>query len=424
MSNRRNAIYSLLIITLLSGLLSGRTILFNMAYLLGSLLIISLLWSWISVSWLRINRRTRARRAQVGRNFGEAFSVRNTGLLPKLWLEIQDHSNLPGYQASTVVPGMLPRESFNWTSTTMCTSRGEYLLGPLTVTSGDPFGLFRFPRHIGFTSKIVVYPAIVPIQTFAMPSGILSGGDAQRRRAHFVTTNAAGIREYAPGDSFNRIHWKSTARKSRLLVKEFELDPLADVWLFLDLSASSLIEDPGIHQQFNHNLGNATNQDLVSSEFQLQASTEEYGVVIAASLARYFLDKRRSLGFLTYGPQREILFPDRSHRQLNQILELLAIVKGTSDFDLEHMLTLNTEYLGRGTTLVIVTADQSESWVKQAEILSRRGIHVIAVLLDPASFGGNTSTRATEARLATFHAPTYVIQAGDNLSAVLSQTVF
>lgn len=421
MSNRRSAIYGLLSLTLLAGLLSGRTLFFNLAYALGALVLVSLLWTWASVSWIRISRQTRSRRAQVGRHFGEAFAVRNLALTPKLWLEVQDFSELPGYRASRVIPGMLPRGQTGWNATTTCTTRGEYRLGPLVISSGDPFGLFRFDRHIGTTSKIVVYPAIVPLQTFASPSGILSGGEAQRRRSHAVTTNAAGVREYAPGDSYNRIHWRSTARKNRLLVKEFELDPLADVWIFLDLSASSLVQRPGTQQAFA-NGAMVVGDELASlTDFYLPTSTEEYGVVVAASIARYFLEKRRSLGFLTYGPRREILYPDRNMHQLNQLLELLAVVKGTSDFDLEHMLNLNSEYLARGVTLIIITADQTEGWVKQAQTLARRGIRIIAVLLDPASFGGTITTAQTEARLATFHAPTYVIHAKDDLSAVLNQ---
>ena len=90
--------------------------------------------------------------------------------------------------------------------------------------------------------RIIVYPPTVPIHRFATPIGTLSGGEAVRRRAHFVTTNAAGVRDYQPGDSFNRIHWRSSARRDRLMVKEFELDPLADVWIFLDLSQGSLVE--------------------------------------------------------------------------------------------------------------------------------------------------------------------------------------
>ena len=43
------------------------------------------------------------------------------------------------------------------------------------------------------------------------------------------------MRDYATGDSLNRIHWPTTARTRRLMGKEFELDPTADIWLYLDL---------------------------------------------------------------------------------------------------------------------------------------------------------------------------------------------
>jgi uncharacterized protein (DUF58 family) len=46
------------------------------------------------------------------------------------------------------------------------------------------------------------------------------------------------VRDYEPGDSFSRIHWRSTARRDRLVVKEFELDPLADIWIVPDMSVS------------------------------------------------------------------------------------------------------------------------------------------------------------------------------------------
>lgn len=417
MSHRRNTIHILLILSLVLGLLSGRALMFNVAYVLGGLLVISLVWTWTSVSWVRIRRSTRTRRAQVGQLFEESFVIYNYSVLPKLWLEVRDHSTLPGHRASQVTPYLMPRTRFAWTAQTICSLRGEYQLGPITISSGDPFGLYAFFRTIGATSRIITYPAIIPLHDFAIPSGILSGGDAQRQRAHFVTTNAAGIREYAPGDSFNRIHWRSTARKNRLLVKEFELDPLADVWIFLDLSAQSLVERPD-----SRNLNLSKNYNLIpGTNFRLPASTEEYGVVIAGSIAKYYLDRGRNLGFVTYGPQREILQADRSQRQLHQLLELLAVVKSSGDFDISHMLNIDTEYLGRGTTLIIITADQSEQWVRQAHVLSRRGVRIVAILLDPSSFGGIEDTLETQARLATFGVPTYVVRQGDNLTAILSQ---
>src|SRR5687768_3352757 len=109
MQNRRNSIYVLTILCLLTGLFTGRAFFFNLAYLFGGLLIISLIWAWFSVRWVSISRRTRARRAQVGRNLDEAFVVYNRSILPKLWLEVRDHSDLPGHRDSHVVPALRAR---------------------------------------------------------------------------------------------------------------------------------------------------------------------------------------------------------------------------------------------------------------------------------------------------------------------------
>jgi uncharacterized protein (DUF58 family) len=408
MQNRRNAFYILLIFSLVSGALSGRAFFFSLAYALGAVLIGSFLWSWTAVNWLSIARHTHARRAQVGHSLDESFRVRNTALLPKLWLEIRDHSTLPGHNASQVVPALLPRRHFGWETRTICTRRGEFTLGPLTVLSGDPFGLFQFPRKFPAQSSIIVYPPTVPIHDFAAPVGPLSGGEAVRRRAHFITTNAAGVREYQPGDSFNRIHWRSTARRERMMVKEFELDPLADVWLFLDLSRASLVERPN----------GAT---LYTPLTRLPPSTEEYGVTIAASLAQYFVDKGRALGFVTYGPYRDIVQPDRGPRQLTRILEILATARSATELSLAQMLSLEAVHLGRGTTAVIITAVQDDRWIAAAHMLARRGMRIIAVILDAHSFGAPVPRSHDLRRMAEAAGlVVYTVRQDDDLTGALS----
>src|SRR5450631_3738964 len=104
MPNRRNGIYALLIVVLLGGFLTGRSFFFNLAYLFGVLLFISLIWSWTSVNGVQIGRQTRARRAQVGRTLDEQFTVRNASIVPKIWLELRDHSDVPGHNPSFVAP--------------------------------------------------------------------------------------------------------------------------------------------------------------------------------------------------------------------------------------------------------------------------------------------------------------------------------
>ncbi|MFN8448377.1 MAG: DUF58 domain-containing protein [Anaerolineae bacterium] len=414
MPNRRNAIYGLLIIILLTGLFTGRAFFFNLAYLLGGLLIVSLAWSLISVRWIGITRRTRARRAQVGRSLDEVFTVQNRAIIPKLWLEIRDESDLPGHRASHVVPALGTKSSYRWYVETPCLVRGEFRLGPMTVISGDPFGLFTSPRRIGATSRIIVYPATIPVDKVELPMGVLSGGDAERRRAQFITTNASGVREYVAGDSFNRIHWASTARKDRLMVKEFEIDPQADIWMFVDFSRASLVEDPTL-RRFN---GDGA---VIPINSGIPPSTEEYAVVVAASLAQHFIELERALGFVAYVPHREVYQPERGNKQLLRILETLAIARSKSVYSLGQMLALETPYLTRGTTLVIVTSSLEPAWIAEAQILSRRGIRPMCVLIDPSSFGGLGRPDDTRAMLRLGKIPSILVRQGDDLTAALAQ---
>ncbi len=412
MQNRRNVFYSLIIFCLVIGVLSERTFLFSLAYALGAVLLGSFLWSWTAVNWVGISRYTQARRAQVGRTLDEVFVVHNSSLLPKLWLEIRDHSNMPNHNASYVVPTLMPRRRHRWEAHTVCTRRGEYTLGPMTIVSGDPFGLFQFPRRIAAMSSIIVYPPTVPIHRFATPIGTLSGGESVRRRTHFVTTNASGVRDYQPGDSFNRIHWRSTARRDQMMVKEFELDPLADVWVFLDLSRESLVERPQARED---------NGPIFAPHPNLPPSTEEYGVAIAASLVQYFVEKGRALGFMTYSPHREIVQPDRGPRQLTRVLEILAVARSETDLTLRQMLALEAGFLGRGTSAVIVTASQDPGWAAEAHTLARRGIRVICVLIDPRSFGAVPENITPFRQMVeAAGAIVYTIHQDDDLTAALS----
>jgi uncharacterized protein (DUF58 family) len=284
----------------------------------------------------------------------------------------------------------------------------------MTLVSGDPFGLFLSPRKLGATSRVIVYPATVPINYFDLPMGILSGGEAQRQRAHHITTNASGVRDYVPGDSFNRIHWRSTARRDRLIVKEFEIDPMVDIWLFVDFSASSVVEDPAIQR-----IGR--NGPIISSSERIPPSTEEYSVVIAASLSKYFTEMERALGFVAYTPHREVHQPERGSRQLTRILQTLAVARSFSPFTVGEMLTLETPYLTRGTTLIIVTSSLEYRWVNEAQILARRGIRPVCVLVDPHSFGGPHPPDEIRAILSLANIPTVTIRKNDDLTAALAQ---
>ena len=414
MPNRRNALYILAIFSLLTGLFTGRADLFNIAYLIAAVMILSLIWTWLSLRGIALRRTTRTRRSQVGRVFQESFGVRKTGILPKLWLEIRDHSNLPNHHASHVVPTLVGAREYSWDVETVCAVRGEFQLGPMTVVSGDPFGLFHSPRRIGATDRLIVYPMTVELNRVVLPVGFLSGGDAQRQLTHQITTNASSIRDYISGDSMNRIHWRSTARTGNIMVKEFELDPLVDIWLFNDFSANSLCEDPSVRRV--DRIGN-----IIPSTARIPPSTEEYGVIIAASLVKHFLDDERVVGYAAYTPYRQVFQPERGNRQLTRILEALAAARSTSIHTLQDMLSLETHLFTRGTSLMIITSSLDQDWISEAQVLQRRGIRLICVYVNPQTFSAKLNSSATRGMLQLAKIPTIVISKDDDIAAALEQ---
>jgi len=399
---------------------TGRELLYNLWYLLTSLLILSYLWAWSSVRWVKVQRHTRTTRSQVGKMAEERLVVENQGRIPKLWLEVRDHSTLPNHRVSQVISPLGPRTVYAKTIQTRCLQRGRFTLGPLTLISGDPFGLFKTCRQLDEPreSTIIVYPATVDVPTFAPLAGVLPGGDTMRRRTPYVTTNVSGVRDYAPGDSFNRIHWPSTARTGRLISKEFELDPTADVWLFLDLERAAQVELAWA----SHTAWREPRLPWEPGpELLLAPSTVEYGTAIVASLAKHFVEQDRGVGFIAYSHHREIIPADRGERQLTKILETLAVIRAEGYIPLAEILAAEGTHLRRNTTVIAVTPTDQRQWIAAARDMSQRGIKVIAVLLESHSFGRPRSNEDMAIELSISGIPIYLVREGDDLARALAR---
>ncbi len=420
LKERRTAVLFLGLLALLGGLLTGRDLMFNLAYLLGILLILSFVWALINIRFVHLSRVTRTRRTQVGRPLEERFVVRNTSIVPKLWLEVRDFSTLPNHFSSYVVSNLGNKRQHSWRVTTLCRERGRYQLGPMRLTSSDPFGLFTMRRDLTPTTNVVIYPMTFDIQQFALPVGILPGGDALRRRTHYITTNASGVRDYAPGDSFSRIHWRSTARRDRLIVKEFELDPLADIWIVPDMAIFD-----HVHTERKKDTKKTTDHHLPPwmqlDEFKLPEDSEEYMVTVAASLSQYFIRRDRAVGMMAYGQSSEILQPDRGERQMNRILETLSVLRAEGQIPISDLMNAELKMFPRGTTVIVVTPTVREEWAMTARQLVRRGLRVVTVLIDPESFGASRSSAALASLLQANGMVTYIVRNGDNLTATLSR---
>lgn len=372
---------------------SGWKVLYWLTYVLLTLFILSWLWARYSLRQLVFRRSTASGRVQVGEVFDERLMLDNVSVMPKLWVQIADSSSLPGHRAGYVA-SMGGRKRAMWRARSTCKRRGRFQLGPVVATSGDPFGLFRSRINLAPATDVLVLPHVLPITSFALFTGGLPGRGRSSRRALQTTTNATTIRDYVAGDALSRIHWRSSAHYNKLMVKEFDLDPAVDAWIFLDL-----------------------NERVQTGEGE--KSTEEYGVTIAATVATYLLRQDLSVGMIINGERREMLSLDRGDRQVERVLETLAVVTAGSGPDLREALAMDAFHFGRNTVAIVITPSSSRDWHDGVRILQRRGVQIAVIGLNAESFENKPPDEDTLALLEGSGIPVLRVSRNDSLTQAL-----
>jgi uncharacterized protein (DUF58 family) len=384
----------ILVASLIPAFATGFWLPFRLAYVILLALPLCFLWARLSVWGVHAEIQRATDRLQQGQPLSERISVQNRSWLSKLWLEVDEPSDLPGHAIRRVV-SLRPRQRRSWKAVSTCGRRGLYTLGRVTVTSGDPFGLFRFTKSFGRPQTVLVYPRPVELSGVRLPPAELLGEGPLHRPTHYVTSNAVSVRQYAFGDSYNRIHWPSTARTRELMVKLFEMDPASDVWIVMDLEAKT-------------QAGSA------------DESTEEYAVTLAASIANHFCQSSRSIGLMAFGQTLHLVPPERGLAQYVRILESLATMRATGDVSLAQLLNEEGKRFGRHSTVVVITPSTQDDWVLSLRVSAERGAKLAAVLIEPGTFGAERDSLVVFGALAAAGIHTSVVKRGGDLGTALA----
>ena len=394
---RRRSLTLLAILTLVAfgvGFASNYWLPLRLGYTLLFGIAVAGLWAWASGQGLHVRMSRSRDRVQAGEAIIERFEIESASRLPKLWLELEERSTLPGHRAKFVA-SLGPNGRRSWRLQTTCTRRGVYELGPISVRGGDPFGIFDRELRFGHRRSLVVYPRAVDLPRYSAPPANLPGEGRFRRRTHYVTPNAAGIRDYEPGDSVNRIHWPSTLRSGDLKVKTFELDPASHMWVVLDLARQ---EHAG----------------------QGDDASIETAVTAAASIARLFINQSRSVGLMMFGEKLEVIEPDRGTQHFGRMLEALAVAQPDGTVPVATLLYQQSRRWGRHTTVCVVTGSTDPRWQGAIRSLTRRGVKTAVALLDLDSWGGRAGAPATAAELQALGVQVNLVRRGQPLAAALA----
>lgn len=182
-------------------------------------------------------------------------------------------------------------------------ARGLHRFDSLRLSTKFPFALFRKSREVPLPAEVVVYPALVDV------SDLTVGWRARRGDATSGRTGRGedfyAVREFRPGDDSREIHWKSSAKVGRLMLREREDSVSRRVTLYLD----NRMPDPE------------------TPEARAQV---ERAVSRAASLAKHYAERGFRVRLVTR-TDRVAEGLGRSHlRHLLRTLALLEILSGPS----------------------------------------------------------------------------------------------
>ncbi|MEZ7755728.1 DUF58 domain-containing protein [Microbacterium paraoxydans] len=112
--------------------------------------------------------------------------------------------------------------------------RGVWPLGPLVLRTVDPFGLAQREQAFGDTRTVTVVPEVFALTPLAVRIGA-AGGTAHTSSTRLGQgSDNLSPRGYAPGDSMRRIHWRATAHRGELMVRQEEEESSPDAVVVLD----------------------------------------------------------------------------------------------------------------------------------------------------------------------------------------------
>ncbi len=269
--------------------------------------------------------------------------------------------------------------------------RGRYTFDDVRVEIADPFGLESVAVSLPAPGALLVYPRLVRLDRLFSETGAHSHDGRRlllRRHSGF---ELHGVREYEQGESLRRVHWRSTARRGQLMVKELEDAPRDEIAVLLDADASAVLAE--------------------SFDVQVRA---------AGSILESYVRRGRRAVLVLNSERREVQHVHSAAADWRRALELLAAAEPTGSTSVTRLLAEHDGPAARALELAVVTARLEPGLVDRLvqRALSRRKVSVVYV--DPASFNG--APRRPEPLLLRLHGagiPVAVVRAGDDLASAL-----
>ena len=277
--------------------------------------------------------------------------------------------------------------------------RGRYPLQETLAVLEDPFGLERKHVSLPASGALLVLPQVVELDALFSETGAHAHDGRRLLLRRPTGFDLHSVREYERGESLRKVHWRSTAHRGQLMVKELEDAPRDEVAVLLDATAAAVAGEPP------------------DSSFDMQ-------VRAAASIVTAHARRGRRAVLVVNAVERETQRLRSADGDWRRALELLASAEPTGTAPAAALLAEDASAAARALELSLVTARLEQSLVERLlqRAFTRRAVSVVYV--DLASFrGARPEPEPALLRLQAAGVPVAVLRRGDDLAAKLSTSI-
>ncbi len=335
----------------------------TLLYLIVGALVAAMWWCYRALGQVETKRRFNTH-VFLGEKVKINLRVQNKGWLPLPWLELRDTLPvaLAGPHSFKMVTNLGACADSNFEYFVEARKRGYYPIGPLSISTGDIFGVNESLQAENPAEHLVVYPKIIPFTSIQIPSYSPQGTLRYSLPLFEDPTRVFGKRGYISGDSLRRIDWKSSASTGQLQVKLFEPSIALETFVILNLNAGDY-------------------------HYRSQIDAAELGIVIAASIANWIVDKKQLVGMMINGrdpliadDKPQSIPPGKGKQHLMRLLETLARVSTIEDSALVPLIQRQRYRLAWGTTLIVITGRANDDLLNELYQARRSGQNAILIL--------------------------------------------
>ena len=194
----------------------------NLLYLMFSVgvggTLVSVVAGWLSLRRLELVAKENED-LYAGTKSTECFLIRNrSSVLDAYGIELEE-IDFPGASPAGSITHVGRGQVKTVSLEKVYSRRGVFESERMRLTTGFPFGLFQTKREVRLGRRVTVFPSIRQVDiSFAFQG---RSGSVPKRQRRGESEELLRLREYASGDNLHHIHWKSTAKLGRLMVREF-----------------------------------------------------------------------------------------------------------------------------------------------------------------------------------------------------------